>query len=57
MPPQAGDKVRIKANGSDAARGVIVRVEGKKLVVQPESSEDLVVLTEAEVTNFSLAAR
>ena len=57
MPPQAGDKVRIKAKGSTASRGVIMRIEGKKLVIQPEDSEELVVLTEAEVTNFSFAAR
>jgi uncharacterized protein (DUF4415 family) len=57
MRAKVGDKVRVKANGSSGARGVIEATKSDKLVVRLEELGNTIVVKSDEVTNLSLAAR
>ena len=57
MRAKQGDKVRIKSREGASSRGVVLRVDGKSLVIQTEQSKEPLILNEVEVTNFSMAAR
>lgn len=53
MKPQIGDKVRVKAT---KARGVVESLDDRRIRVRLDTGS-LVVITETEITNYSLAAR
>ena len=53
MKPQIGDKVRVKAT---KARGVVESLHDRRIRVRLDTGS-LVVITETEITNYSLAAR
>jgi hypothetical protein len=52
-----GDRVRIKSGPHTGARGVVESLEGEKLSVRLEESEQTLALGPEAVTNYSLAAR
>jgi len=54
---EAGDKVRVKAGTHSGERGVVVAIEGEKMLVRLEKSGSKVCVMSEHVTNFSLAAR
>ncbi len=53
MKAIVGDKIRVK---SDLKRGLVERIKRKALIVRLENGE-IAKFNEAELTNFSLAAR
>lgn len=57
MKTEVGDKVRLKKGSHQGQRGVVKSVEGTKLSVLLDDSENVVTATAEDVTNFSLAAR
>lgn len=57
MDAEQGDKVRIKKTQHDGVRGVVESVQKDRLVVRLNDSDEVVLLTAADVTNYSLAAR
>lgn len=57
MKAQAGDKVRIKKSGHPGPRGIVVRAEKATLLVRLDDSNEMVEVSPAGVTNFSMAAR
>jgi uncharacterized protein (DUF4415 family) len=57
MEPEVGDKVKLKAHSSAAARGVVEEVRGNVLLIRLDESGELVAVASESVTNFSLAAR
>ena len=57
MKAKVGDKVRVKVEHLAGVRGIIERVEGKKLVVRIEDSERKLQVAAEQVTNLSSAAR
>lgn len=57
MRAKIGDKVRLKINRLAAARGIVEEVEGNKLIVRLENSDQKLQVAAEEVTNLSSAAR
>lgn len=56
LQAKSGDKVKLKRT-SEVARGTILRIDGRHVLVQLDGSEKTLRLTEEGITNLSLAAR
>jgi hypothetical protein len=54
---EAGDKVRLKTGTHTGERGFVEAIDGEKLLVRLENSDQKLRVTPEQVTNFSLAAR
>lgn len=57
MDAAPGDKVRLKGKTHHGKRAVVDEVRSKVLIVRLDGTGQLVQVSPAEVTNFSLAAR
>src|SRR5688500_15740405 len=57
MRAQPGDRVKLKDSNHFGMRGTIKGVSRFHLLVELENANEVLQLTDGEVTNFSLAAR
>jgi uncharacterized protein (DUF4415 family) len=57
MEARPGDKIKIKLGLHAGSRGVVTKAQRSRLFVRLDSSGEVVEVTVAEATNFSLAAR
>lgn len=57
MKAEVGDKVRIKRGDHRGKRGIVKAIQGEKLSIGFDDTEDIVHATADTVTNYSLAAR